>query len=89
MVVNLLNAKLLNHVVDAIDLETYIFCDSEEEGKKLTLDFMAAIGLTDSDIVFIEYKGIGARVRSRGYVYKPGDSYQWLSANNRGGMDND
>jgi hypothetical protein len=77
--------KLFKHIVDAIDIETFILCDSEDEGKRIMLDFVSAIGLTDSDIVFIEFSGLGARIRARGYAYRPGDSYQWLDRYSNGG----
>ena len=84
MAVITMAGKLYEHIVDAVDVETFVLCDSEEEGKRIMLDYMSAIGLTDSDIVFIEYAEIGARVRARGYAYRPGDSYGWLNRH-RGG----
>ena len=81
--------KLFEHIVDAIDIETFILCDTEEEGKRMMLDYVSAIGLTDSDIVFIEFSGMGARVRARGYAYRPGDNYQWLNKYSGGGAPNE
>jgi hypothetical protein len=81
--------KLFEHIVDAIDIETFVLCDTEEEGKRIMLDYVSAIGLTDSDIVFIEFSGMGARVRARGYAYRPGDSYQWLNKFSGGGTANE
>jgi hypothetical protein len=81
--------SIYKHIVDAIDVETFILCGSEEEGKRLMLDFMQQIGMEDADIVFIEHTGMGARVRSRGYVYRPGDSYKWLTADQGGDIPGD
>jgi hypothetical protein len=70
---------LFNHVVDAIDVETFILCCDEDEGKQIMFGFLKQIGLIDTDIVFIEFNGLGARIRARGYLYRPGDEYAWLS----------
>ncbi len=81
--------KLFEHIVDAIDIETFVLCDSEDEGKRIMLDYVSTIGLTDSDIVFVEFSGPGARIRARGYAYRPGDSYQWLNRCIGGETDNE
>lgn len=64
--------------MDAVDVETYFACKSEAEAKKLSMELMEELGFKDVNIVFLQYQGPGARVRLRGYVYKPGDSYSWL-----------
>jgi len=64
-------STVFKNVMDAIDIETFLVCSSESEGKELAIQ--------DADIVFIQYQGPGARVRVRGYVYKPGASYGWLN----------
>jgi len=69
---------VMEKVMDAVDLETFIVCKDEEEGKKLSLQLMDELGFKDVNIVFIQHQGPGARVRLRGYVYKPGDRYGWL-----------
>jgi len=69
---------VMEKVMDAVDLETFIVCKDEEEGKKLSLQLMDELGFKDVNIVFIQHQGPGARVRLRGYVYKPGDRYAWL-----------
>ncbi len=73
-----MNRTLKNSLIDAIDVETFISCSNEEEAKNIMLSFLKEIGFVDSDIVFVEHQGLGARVRARGYAYKPGDTYGWL-----------
>jgi hypothetical protein len=73
--------KALEKVMDAIDIETFLVCHDEEEGKKLSLQLMQELGFKDISIVFIQHQGPGARVRLRGYIYKPGDQYDWLFQN--------
>ncbi len=70
--------KALEKVMDAVDIETFLVCQDEEEGKKLSLQLMQELGFKDVSIVFIQHQGPGARVRLRGYIYKPGDQYGWL-----------
>jgi hypothetical protein len=65
--------------MDAIDVETFFVCASEEEGRELALGLLEKFGLKDTDIVFIEHSGAGARVRARGYLYRAGDQYAWLA----------
>ncbi|MFZ5753870.1 MAG: hypothetical protein ACOY3J_06480 [Bacillota bacterium] len=72
-------------ILDAVDIETYFACKDEAEGRALALNLLEKFGLKDIDIVFIEFTGPGARVRARGYVYRPGDHYGWLE----GGMANE
>jgi hypothetical protein len=71
--------KALDHVVDALDIETFLICKSESEGREIALSLMAELNLPQGDIVFIEHKGPGARVRIRTYIHHPGDHYRWLS----------
>lgn len=68
----------LYQVVDALDVETYFLCHTEQEGRNLMLDFLKSIGFKDVDIVFAEHSGPGARVRGRAYVHRPADKYGWL-----------
>ena len=69
----------LRKVMDAVDIETFFVCKSEEEGKELALSLLRKFGLEDTDIVYIAHSGSGARVRARGYLYRAGDQYAWLS----------
>ena len=71
-------SNVLNHVMDALDVETFLVCESEEEGKNLGLTLMKDLGFKDVDIVFSEYIGVGARIRVRAYINKAGDIYPWL-----------
>lgn len=71
-------SKAMGRIMDAVDLETFIVCKDEEEGKKLSIQLMDELGFKDVNIVFFQHQGPGARVRLRGYVYKPGDRYGWL-----------
>lgn len=68
----------MDRVADAIDVETFLVCKSEEEARRLALALAQEINLPHGDIVFLEFKGWGARVRLRGYVHHPGDHYRWL-----------
>ncbi|HHV19380.1 MAG TPA: hypothetical protein GXZ27_11115 [Thermoanaerobacterales bacterium] len=70
--------SILDKIMDAIDLETYLVCKDEDEAEKLTKELMEKFGFKDISIVFIQHQGPGARVRARGYIYKPGDRYGWL-----------
>lgn len=65
-------------VIDAIDIETFVLCDNEDQGKKIAVELMSKMGFKDINIVFAKHKGPGARIRARGYIYKPGDNYGWL-----------
>ncbi|WP_422443805.1 hypothetical protein [Thermoanaerobacterium sp. DL9XJH110] len=71
-------SKVLERVMDAVDLETFLVCRDEEEAKKLSMELMSELGFKDVSIVFLQHQGPGARVRIRGYIYKPGDRYGWL-----------
>lgn len=69
----------LEHVIDSLDVETFIACQTEEEGKRLGIDMLKSFGFKDVDVVFIEFLGSGARIRLRANIYKPGDCYGWLN----------
>ncbi|KJS22327.1 MAG: hypothetical protein VR72_06525 [Clostridiaceae bacterium BRH_c20a] len=77
----------LKRVIDALDVETFLVCESEEEGKKLALAMMKNLGFKDVDLVFIEFIGSGARIRARAYMHRPGDQYGWLFAEEVKGND--
>ena len=67
----------LSSVVDALDMETYLVCSNKEEGGRIGISMMKALGFKDVDIVFVGYANGGARVRLRAYIHKPGDVYAW------------
>ncbi len=71
-------SQIWQHVMDALDVETFLACESEEEGKNLALTMMKELGFSDIDVVFCQFQGPGARVRVRAYLYRAGDSYPWL-----------
>jgi len=70
--------KALDRVVDAIDIETFLYAADEEEARTLAEKLAAELNLPYGDVVFFEYKGMGARVRIRSYIHRPGDHYRWL-----------
>lgn len=69
----------LEQVIDAIDIETYIVCKDEIEGKKLALQLGQEMNLGEIDIMYQEFDGYGVRVRLRKYIYKPGNMYKYLN----------
>lgn len=71
-------SDVFQRIPDALDVETFLVCDSEEEGKQLALQLMKDLGFEDIDVVFAEFAGPGARVRVRAYVCRAGDAYPWL-----------
>ncbi|NLU09853.1 MAG: hypothetical protein GXW90_02725 [Tepidanaerobacter acetatoxydans] len=71
-------SDVLEKIMDAIDIETYIVSKNEDEAEKFAMELMEKLGFKDISIVFIQHRGPGARVRARGYIYKPGDRYGWL-----------
>lgn len=77
------NLDVFDSIVDSLDIETFIICHSEEEGRRIGLALMEQLGFRDTDIVFIEFLGSGARIRIRANIYKPGDSYGWLDSCNQ------
>ncbi len=70
--------KITEQIMDALDVETFFVCASEEEGRNLMLNLLKAWGFTDVGVVFAQYEGPGVRVRGRAYVYRPADKYRWL-----------
>jgi len=65
-------------IMDALDVETFFVCDTEQQGRNLMLTLLKNWGFTDVDIVFAEHEGPGVRVRGRAYTYRPADRYRWL-----------
>lgn len=70
--------EAMSRVVDAVDVETFLCCRDEEEAKELALALAQEMNLRLADVVFLEHRGFGARVRIRAYVHRPGDRYRWL-----------
>jgi hypothetical protein len=69
----------LENVMDALDVETFFVCASEQDGKNLMLSMLKSFGFKDVDVVFSQFEGPGVRVRGRAYVYRPADKYNWLT----------
>jgi hypothetical protein len=70
----------LDAVMDGLDIETYLVCGTEREGKDLALRLGHELNLGEVDIMFCEFDGYGVCVRLRKYIHKPGDPYRWLMA---------
>ncbi len=69
---------LLGRIVDGLDFETFIRARHEAEAKSIMIEIIEKLGFKDVDIVFLEWKGSGARVRARAYIHRAGDDYAWL-----------
>ena len=65
-------------IVDALDLESFVLCKSENEARELVGQLMQSLGLSRFVIVSLEFNGPGAHFRVRAYMNKPGDNYTWL-----------
>ncbi|WP_028549114.1 hypothetical protein [Paenibacillus sp. UNC451MF] len=63
--------EALERVVDAIDIETFMICGSEQEAGQLMLELLNQMGFPNGDVVFVQHEGPGARVRGRAYVHTP------------------
>ncbi|MEW6545833.1 MAG: hypothetical protein AB1446_02790 [Bacillota bacterium] len=70
--------RALDHVADAIDVETFLLGQSEEECVRLARALIEELGLGECDVVSLQFRGVGARVRLRAYVHRPGGEYAWL-----------
>ena len=73
-------SQVLTNVLDALDVETFLVCSSEEEGRHLAFKLMKDLGFDDVDVVFVRFHGVGVRVRVRAYINRPGDKYPWLES---------
>ncbi len=67
-----------DHIVDALDIESFLLCESEQEAKDLVAQLMKSMGLERHVIVSLDFNGPGAHFRARAYTNKPGDQYSWL-----------
>jgi hypothetical protein len=65
-------------IVDALDIESFVLCESEKEAKDLVGKLMESLGLPGFVIVSLDFNGPGAHFRVRVYMNKPGGSYSWL-----------
>lgn len=73
-------ASAMDQVMDAIDIETYLVCDSAQHGRALAQALGRELMLGEVDVMYEEFDGYGVRVRLRKYVYRPGNDYGWLGA---------
>lgn len=71
---------VLDKIMDALDVETFLVCAGEAEGRKMIIQLMKELGFADVDVVFCQFQGPGVRVRARAYVHRSGDVYGWLKA---------
>jgi hypothetical protein len=65
-------------IVDALDIESFLLCESEKEAKEFIAQLMQSLGLAQHLIVSLDFNGPGAHFRVRAYMNKPGDNYTWL-----------
>ena len=65
-------------IVDALDIESFLLCESEAEAKDLIAKLMQSLGIARHVIVSLDFNGPGAHFRVRAYMNKPGDNYTWL-----------
>ncbi len=72
----MLNAR--DTIVDALDIESFLLCESEKEAKELIAKLMQSMGFARHVIVSLDFNGPGAHFRARAYMNKPGDNYTWL-----------
>ncbi len=72
-------SQVFARVMDALDIETFLVCESLEEGQNLALTMMKDLGFQDVDVVFIQFQGPGVRVRVRAYLARSGDNYAWMN----------
>jgi len=69
---------MIERIVDAIDIETTLLCEDEEDAKNTAIQYLKSLGFSDVDVVFVEHNGFAARIRLRAYVFRPGDRYAWI-----------
>ena len=74
-----LHSSAISHVIDAIDIETYLLCSSLQEGHELSRRLGRELNLGDVDVMFEEFDGYGVRVRLRAMIHRPSARYSWLS----------
>jgi len=67
------------HVLDGLDIETYLICKDEKEGRALAYALMSKLGLKNGDVVMTEPVGGGVRVRMRAMMNSPNEEPGWLS----------
>jgi hypothetical protein len=76
-------SSALSHVIDAVDVETYLMCGSAQEGHELARRLGSELGLGEVDVMFEEFDGYGVRVRFRSMVHRPAARYGWLDTSGK------
>ncbi len=58
-------------IVDALDIEGFILCQDEKEARELVPQLLKEMGMTQMEIVSLEFNGLRAHVQVRAYLNKP------------------
>jgi hypothetical protein len=69
----------LDHILDGLDIETFLVCQSEEEGRSLAFGLLTELGFKTVDVIYVQFSSGGARIRARALINKPTDAYTWAS----------
>lgn len=72
----------LKYIADAIDFEFFLISSNEQEAREIALKIVKQLGFRDPDIVFLERKSSGSRIRVRAYVNIIRDNYSWFGGKN-------
>lgn len=78
-------SSALSHVIDAIDVETYLVCSSAQEGHELARRLGREMQLGEVDVMFEEFDGFGVRIRLRAMIHRPAARYSWLGESEKEG----
>ncbi len=73
-----MDESAMSRIIDGLDIETYLSCQNEEEGKFFARKLGQELNLGEIDVMYSEFDGFGVRVRLRKYIVKPGDKYEWI-----------
>lgn len=73
-----MDESAMSRIIDGLDIETYLSCQNEEEGKYFARKLGQELNLGEIDVMYSEFDGFGVRVRLRKYIVKPGDKYEWI-----------
>jgi hypothetical protein len=65
-------------IADALDIESFILCESEKHAATLIGQLMQSFGISRYVIVSLDFNGPGAHFRVRASINKPGERYTWL-----------
>ena len=76
-----------SEIIDAFDIETFLLSDSHDDAKVKIMRFLSELGFDDIDVISIDFRCFGARVRARVYINRPGCTYSWLTPSSAKGSD--